>query len=312
MPETATPDTAIIVDSACSLPKTVCDKYNIAFAPLAFNVGGKTTIDQCNDNNALKLFASNQFSRKYKVFTTAPTVKDFERAIAKKLKQGYKQVIVQTVNRTQGDTYVNANAAVARLSEHIAGKGISLKVMDSRTVFAGQGLMAIETIRRLAQESNYDKTRRKMNKLSEKIHTFIIPKSPLIALERSRERNENNVGWGQAMLANTLGIHPIICNANDSSQAVGKVWGFEKAVSILFDHTRSRIDAGLYSPIVTISYAGPLSTLQALPGFTTLHQHAAKKKVRLVCSVASLAAGIYTSVGSLSLAMATDEHQWTG
>lgn len=303
-------ETAIIVDSACSLPKAVCDKYNISFAPLAYSVNGKTTVDACSEQNALDLFASSQFERRNKVFTSPPSSRDFERAIIKKLKEGNRQVIVQTVNRTQGDTYMNANAAVAKLKPQLEGKKLSVKVMDSRTVFAGQGLMAIETIRRLLKEKSYEDARRKMDKLSETIHTFIIPRSPLVALERSRERNENNVGWTQALVASTLGIHPIICNANDSSSAVGKVWGFNKAANALFNHACGRIEAGLYSPIITVSYGGPVTELKQLPGFSQLLKVAEAKKVKVIPSVASLAAGIYTSVGSLSLAMATDVHEW--
>ncbi len=303
--------TALILDSACSLPKRVCEKYNISLLPIAYSVDNEEFTDDCNEQSALALFESGIFSRKHDVRTTPPTAEDFEQAIIEKIKQGFSQVIVQTVNRTQGETYENANAGIARVKQQLEGQQITMRVMDSRTVFAGQGLMATETVRRMLRSNDETAVRRQMDKMSEKIHTYILPKEPLIALERSRQRNESSIGWTQALLANKLGIHPIICNVNDASESVGKVWGFKKAAKALFHHAIKCIDAGVYSPIVTINYCGDLAELKELPGYSELEEKAEEKKLMLIPSVASLAGGIYTSVGSLSIALATETHSWS-
>lgn len=305
--------TAIIVDSACSLPKAMREKYDIGFVPLSYSIDEDRFVDECSEENAQAMFESGSFARKYEVHTQPPSPEDFEEAVIEKIKAGYQRIIVQTVNRTQGDTYENANSGLARAKKQLDGReNISLRVMDSRTVFAGQGLMALETIRRLLRQQDDAAVRRKMDVVSENIHTFILPKEPLIALERSRERNENSVGWTQALVANKLGIYPIICNANDSSDAVAKVWGFKKAAETLFQHVAMRIDESLLCPIVTVNYCGPLSELKALPGYRELAEKAKAKKLMLVPSVASIASGIYTSVGSLSVAIATEPHEWQG
>ncbi len=302
--------TSIIVDSACSLPQALREKYNVSFVPITYSVDNESFTDACTEENAVEMFQSGVFKRKHEVHTQPPTPEDFETAIIDKIKQGYDRIIVQTVNRTQGETYNNANAGVARVKKQLDGRDITLRVMDSRTVFAGQGLMAIETIRRLLKNSDEAAVRRTMDKISEKIHTFILPREPLIALERSRQRNENNVGWTQALIANKLGIHPIICNVNDSSHSVSKIWGFKKAAKAIFDHVSERIDAGLLSPIITVNFCGTMEELEALPGYAELTLKAKRAKLMLVPSVASLAGGIYTSVGSLSVAVATEEHEW--
>ena len=303
--------TAIIVDSACSLPKALREKYQVSFVPLTYSIDEDRFVDECTAENAQAMFESGSFARKYEVHTQAPQPEDFEKAIVKKIKEGYQRIIVQTVNRTQGETYANANAGMVRAKKQIDGRAnISLKVMDSRTVFAGQGLMAIETIRCLLHSKDEASVRRKMDALSEKIHTFILPKEPLTALERSRERNENSVGWAQALVADKLGICPIICNVNDASSAVTKVWGFKAAAERLFKHVIHRIDEGALCPIVTVNYCGALAELKVLPGYMDLVAQAKKHKIMLVPSVASIASGIYTSVGSLSVAIATEPHEW--
>ncbi|GAB1256059.1 hypothetical protein NBRC116494_05610 [Aurantivibrio plasticivorans] len=303
--------TAIIIDSAGSLPGSVCKKYNISFVPLTYTVNGDTQTDPCDEKAASELFTSNAFNRKNDVYTTPPTVDDFENAILKKIEEGYNRIIVQTVNRTQGETYSNANAALARVNKKLTDKSVTVRIMDSRTAFAGQGLMAIETIRRLLKEKSDDAVRRKMDKLSEKIHTFILPKEVRIAQKRSKTRNENSVSTSQAFIADTLGIHPIVCNVNDSTHSPAKIRGFNKAAQALFSHASKCIESGLYSPIITVTYAGPLSELKELPGYKALSEKAAAKKLMLVPTVASLAAGIYTSPGSLSLALAAEPQEWS-
>jgi len=302
--------TTIIVDSACSLPASVCTKYNIEFAPLTYIVNGETYRDPCDAGKNVELFASGILSKKNTVDTTPPSSKDFEEAILKKIEQGFNRVIVQTVNRTQGDTYNNANLAVSTVNKSLPNKDVSVRVMDSRTVFAGQGLMAVETIRRLLKDNSQDEARRKMDLLSEKIHTFIIPRDVVITRARASTRNENNISWMQAQVASALGICPIVCNVNDSSHVAKKIRGFDHAAQELFEHAASRIEAGLYSPITTINYVGSLDELKALPGYAELNRVAEAKKAKLMPSVSSVAAGVYTGVGSLSLAMATDTHEW--
>lgn len=303
--------TAIIVDSACSLPAALREKYDVSFAAISYSVDEDRFEDECSEDNALAMFESGCFTRKHEVHTLPPSPEDFENAIIKKVRQGYQRIIVQTVNRTQGETYANANAGLVRAKKQLDGReNITLRVMDSRTVFAGQGLMAIETIRRLLRSKDEAAVRRQMDVISEKIHTFILPKEPLVALERSRERNENSVGWTQALVANKLGIHPIVCNANDASRAVTKIWGYKNAAQALFAHIAKRIDESILCPIIAVNYCGPLDELKALPGYQELAAKAKQKKIMIVPSVGSIASGIYVSVGSLSIAIATDEHEW--
>lgn len=307
----ATTKTTILVDSACSLPAAICKKYNVSFVPLTYTVNGETYRDPCDPRKNVELFQSDTLTSKNDVLTTPPSAADFESAINKKISEGFNRIIVQTVNRTQGDTYNNANLAVSKISKSLPDKSVSVRVMDSRTVFAGQGLMAIETIRRLHKDKNHDEVRRKMDSLSEKIHTFIIPKDIVVARARGSERNENNISWIQAKVASALRICPVICNSNDSSHVPKKIRGFNNAVKELFEHACSRIKAGLHSPIITLNYVGSLEDLKSLDGYSELSDLAAEKKITLVPSVASLAGGIYSSVGSVSISLATDPHEWT-
>lgn len=305
---------AVITDSSCSLPANVLRRYHIEQVPLEISIDGDSLTDPCDEGKRLAMFRSNRLSKKHTVITTPPSIELFEDAILRALKNGKKTVVIQTVNRTQGETYNNANVAAANVRRKLGEKQheITIRVMDSRTVFAGQGLMVAETIRRMLSGQDSSEVRRGMDKLSSSIHTFILPKEPMLALKRARKRNEKAVGWAQVFIANTLGIHPILCIVNDSSYLAAKTFGFEKSAKQLFHHATMQIKNGLLCPLLAIDYAGPLQELKALPGYHELKMTAETHKIQLIPSVMSIAGGIYTSVGSISLAFATESDEWMG
>ncbi len=305
---------AIITDSSCSLPSSIIQKYQIKQVPLEIIIDGNTLPDPCNDSKTLAIFQSGRLSKKHVVATSAPSPEKFEKAIFEFVESGSKMIVVQTVNRAQGETYNNANVAASSVRRKLDArhKDVAIRVMDSRTVFAGQGLMISETIRRIVSGQAASEVRRKMDNLSEKIHTFVLPREPLLAQERSQKRNEKAVGRAQVFIANTLGIHPIICIVNDSSYLAAKPFGFEKSAKQLFNHVGKQIEKGLLSPLVTVNYGGQLDALRSLPGFSDLKAIAEKHRVQLISSVMSIAGGIYASVGSISIAFAAEPHEWEG
>lgn len=306
-------NTVIIVDSVCTLPPRLLEKYNIKRVPITVSINGNEFVDPCDQTRSLVLFQSGDLSRKQKVITMPPSIEAFEKVILAAIDAGADQVFVQTVNRMQGETYNNANTAVSKVTASLPeGKKVTLRVMDSRTVFSGQGLMVAETLRRLMKQQDPNIVRRQMDTLSSKIHTYVLPKSPLLALERAQKRGEKAVGWAQAFVANTIGIHPVLCIVNDGSYRAAKVMGFEKAAAQLFAHARSQLMRGLLSPIIVVNYAGPLEMLKAMSGFSELEAAARDHKVQLVVGVMSLAGGIYTSPGSLNLALMAEPHEWQG
>ena len=304
---------ALITDSTCSLPASLIKKYQIIQTPIEITIDGKTFLDPCNSGQSLKLFSSGGLSKKHEVTTAPPTIDQFEASIDQAVQRGAQVILVQTINRNQGDTYNNANVAVSNYRRKLdKDSKVIIRAMDSRTVTAGQALMAVETLRKIGSGQDSNEVKRYMDNFSSNIHTFALPKEPLLAFERARKRNEKAVGWTQVFVADTLGIHPIMCIVNDSSYLAAKAFGYKKAAKQLFNHIGNRIEKGLLSPYVTINYAGDLNDLELLEGYAQLQFLAESRKVKIIPSVMSIAGGIYTSVGAISIAIATQEHEWEG
>ena len=183
--------TAIVVDSACTLPPRLLEKYNIKRVPISVAINGDEFPDPCDQALSLEFFRSGQLKRKNTVTTEPPSADTFAAVINEAIAEGAEQVFVQTVNRMQGETYNKANEAVSKVRAQLPeGSKVTVRVMDSRTIFSGQALMVAETLRRLLKSQEANIVRRQMDTLSSKIHTYMLPKSPLTALERAQKRGE--------------------------------------------------------------------------------------------------------------------------
>ncbi|WLD57341.1 DegV family protein [Salinispirillum sp. LH 10-3-1] len=306
------PQVAVVVDSVCALPPQFMRDFHIHHVPITININGSQFPDPCDDRVALEHFESGVLTRKNQVSTEAPSVETFQRLLWQLIDEGYQYIWIQTVNRMQGLTYDHANEAAASVTRRMtAQRKAVIRVMDSRTVFAGQALLAAETVRRMQTNEDPVAMRRELDKLSNNVHTYVVPRSPLVALERSKTRGERGVKWSQALVANTLGIHPILCVVNDGSHQADKIRGFEKAAQAVFGHVSTLVSEGrLLAPIVTANYSGKLEELRSLKGFAELKAACAREGVQFISNVASLSGGIYGSVGSLMVAAAAEPHEW--
>lgn len=302
--------TTIIVDSVCALPSRLFEKYNIKRVPITVSIDGEKFPDPCDSTSSLALFRSGKLSRKHKIITYPPSTALFERFIERAIDEDAEQVLIQTVNRLQAKTYGYATSAVSNIKKTLPCAGqVTVRVMDSHTAFSGQGLMVAETVRRLLKSQDPSIVRRQMDLLSSKIHTYLVPKSPLLAFERAQNRGGMATSWTKAFMAKTLGVQPILCISDDASHCVAKIKGFDNAVSQLFEHVAAHIVRGLLSPIIVLSYAGPLADLKEYPNFAHLEATARENKVQLITCVTSLAGGIYTSPGSLNIALLVEPHR---
>lgn len=306
------PKVALVVDSVCALPPQFMRDYHIYQVPIGIEINGEPFSDPCHDQQALALFQSGRLARKNSVTTSAPTVEAFQNILWKLVDEGYEYIWIQTVNRGQGLTYDHANEAASTVTRRMTPtRKAVIRVMDSRTVFAGQALLAAETVRRLQTDEDPVAMRRALDVMSAKVHTYVVPRSPLVALERSKTRGERSVKWSQALVANTLGIHPILCVVNDNSERVAKIRGFAAAADAVFSHVEGRIESEqILAPMITVNYSGPLTELRALPAYSRLADTCAKHHVQLISNIASIAGGVYGSVGSLMVGVATPAHTW--
>lgn len=103
-----------------------------------------------------------------------------------------------------------------------------------------------------------------------------------------------------------LDIKPVLHCNRGATAPVAKIKGFEPAVEKLFAFTIRRIEAGLMTPTVCLSYGGALEEMRALPGYAALHAACAANHIELYESVMSLTGMVNVGKGSLVVAFAAE------
>jgi len=76
----------------------------------------------------------------------------------------------------------------------------------------------------------------------------------------------------------------------------------------LFGFVGQRVAAGLLTPVVCVSYGGPLDELRALPGYATLRDTCLAHGVTLLETVMSLTGMVNVGKGAVTVGFADQPH----
>ncbi|EAR08467.1 DegV family protein [Reinekea blandensis] len=303
--------TTLIVDSACDLPKPLLEKLNIRLLPATIIYDQKSMQDFRETEQTIQLYRKDVFNKNTDSESAPTSTNDIVRILESAVAAGDTDILIQTVNRVRSPTYENAVEAISIIQKRHADKTIGLRVQDSRTIFTGQAVLAAHTAALIKKDIVGTRLRRTIDNLSSKVHAYQVPKDVYYLRERARKKGDNSVSWFGAVIGRALNVCPIVLALDDQTFPVTKVRQFSKAAELLFQHTINKVNDGLLSPFVAVSYAGDPSDLQSLPGFNDLRTAVKQRKYQLIVSPMSLSGGVNLGPGTLSVAFATEPYEWS-
>lgn len=303
--------TTLIVDSACDLPKPLIEKLKIRLLPATIKYDQTAMQDLRETDLTIQLYQQDVFNKSHNSESAPTSTNDIVRILESAVAAGDTDIVIQTVNRVRSPTYENAVEAVSIIQKRHAGKDIGLRVQDSRTIFTGQAVLAAHTAALISKGITGTRLRRTIDNLSSRVHAYQVPKDVYYLRERARKKGDNSVSWFGAVIGRALNVCPIVLALDDQTFPVTKVRQFSNAAEILFQHTINKVDAGLLSPFVAVSYAGDPKELQSLEGFEALKNALKRRKYQLIVSPMSLSGGVNLGPGTLSVAFATEPYEWS-
>ncbi|MGE8233944.1 MAG: DegV family protein, partial [Stenotrophomonas sp.] len=124
----------------------------------------------------------------------------------------------------------------------------------------------------------------------------------------ARHKGDRSVGLLSVALGSALDIKPILHGYRGNTEPVAKIKGFDSAVQALFDFVGKRVAHGLMTPVVCISYGGPLDELRALPGYRQLRDNCDQHGVTLLEAVMSLTGMVNVGKGAVTIGFADEPH----
>jgi DegV family protein with EDD domain len=203
------PPIALITDTDSSLPLDLAKEYNIVEIPIIVQFGEESFRDVYDIDNAA-VFA--RVDREGKLpSTAAPSPGKFVEAYQTAFKAGADQILCLTISSEMSAVYT----AACRAAEMFRDK--TIKVVDSRTVAFGEGLMVLEAAKAIASGADIDEAITAAVDLRNRTHLYAAL-STLKYLAMS-----GRVGHVAAGFGSLLEIKPILTLRNEKLELLERI-----------------------------------------------------------------------------------------
>lgn len=306
----------IVVDSACDLPQDYIKNNDIVVLPITVRIGDAVLADHRDEEATLSFLHAHVAERGHEAETIPFSVNQIRDLFLDRLVIDYDHVYCMTITKTRSPIYDNAmQASFAILNDYkpvrqAAGHNtpFALRVIDTQTLFAAQGITAVEAVRMRAAGDNVQHIRTRLEYLAANSHGYMIPRDLYYLRARGRTKGDRSVSFIGAALGTALDIKPVLHGYAGNTQPVAKLKGFENAVEQMFKFAGNRVIAGLLTPTVCLSYGGELAEMRAMPGYQRLLDICANNNVEVFESVMSLTGMVNVGKGAVVVGFAAEPH----
>jgi len=304
----------LVVDSACDLPPEFMKEHGVEILPISVRFGDTLFVDTRDPDTTMGLYRGGVLATKGIDAETVPySTRQITELFENRIAPNYDGAQVITISSTRSLIFENARQAAfvnlprIKIARQKVGKvpHFTLRVMDSRTLFTGQGVMLWEAVRLLEEEKlPLSRLSTPLEQLRDSIYAYLIPDDLHFVRNRGKKKGDKSISWLSYRVGSTLNIKPVICAHRGETKVTIKASGFHNAIDKLLNHTADKIKEGLRVPVVVMSYAGDLAEVQSHPTMQKFEKFARKFGIETVFSVMSTTAAINVGAGAFSLAYA--------
>jgi DegV family protein with EDD domain len=302
----------IVMDATCDLPRRFIDDNQLTILPITIRIDGHTFVDVREPAAMEDYYLGEVGKRGYAAETEPLPIDAIREMFLGRLVLDYDAVFCLTVTSSRSPIFANATqASFAVLSNYreirqAAGNNspFLMRVIDTRSLFAGQGVSAVEATRMIAADANPGQIRERLSELSAQTYAYALPRDLHYLHARGRKEGDRSVGLLSATLGTALDIKPILRCFQGETRPVAKARGFEQGAEMLFSHAVAAIERGLLVPTLCVSYGGDLAELEALPGYAALAVACADHEVMLYSTVMSITGMVNVGTGAVTLGYA--------
>lgn len=307
----------IVVDSACDLPAEFFAEHDVGVLPISIRIGNESLVDDRDPALTARYLAENLGARGAAAETEPYTVEQIRDVFLERLVLDYDCVFCLTITSTRSPIFEHARkASFAILNSYQAVRraaGVDgpflMRVIDSQTLFAGQGVGVYEATRLIAANSSIGAMRERLEFIAQNSYGYMLPRDLYYLRARAQKKGDRSVGLFSVALGSALDIKPILRGWRGETGPVGKVRGFDAGAKTLFAYAQERVRAGLLVPMLCVSYGGDLAELAALPGYPALKETCAEHGVEVLESPMSVTGMVNVGVGAVTLGFAALEHE---
>jgi DegV family protein with EDD domain len=204
------PKIAVVTDSTADLPANVYEENSIRVVPLHVRFGDETYREGVDLSS--EEFYSKLASHKVMPRTSQPAPHEFE-AVYRQLMDESDSIISIHMSSKLSGTYQSANIAADAIGTE------NIHVIDSNSVSAGTGLLALEAVRLSKLDTTVQEIVDKIEAIKTRLRLFFTVDTFEYMVKNGR------IGKGTAFLGALLSIRPILAIANGEVEPIEKLRG---------------------------------------------------------------------------------------
>ncbi|NKF21200.1 DegV family protein [Solimonas marina] len=298
----------IVTDASCDLPGEFLREHNIGVMPVLITHGAGMFEDDRDATLSARYHAGDWLTGVGRARTQALPLAATRAYLVERVLPFADYAFCITVGSIFGDVHDNtAKAATALLADQQSGPDSGmppfvLRVVDSRSMLSGPGLLVAEAARCIADGWSAIELRQHLETLRDRICVYWVPDDLYELRRRARARGPRRVDWLQAVVGSAFDLRSLVLAHRDRVEPVGPIGTRARVSQRLFERVARRIENGIDVPDICISYGGTLDALHALPGYSRLASAAQGCGVRLLESVMSISGAVNVGRGCLSVA----------
>jgi DegV family protein with EDD domain len=305
----------LVVDSMCDLPSDFVRDNNIVVLPITVTLGSRRFVDT-RDGEATQEFYRQHLASAGDAETSPLPVEEIKRLFLDRLVIEYDYVFCLCLASSRSPVFEHAQAAsLAILNEYKpyrAKAGLTspfaLRVVDTQSLFVAQGVLAYEVVRMIKAGEGPLKIRERIDSLIPQTYGYMLPKSLYHIRARASKKGDKSVGWFKYAVAGALDIKPLIRSFRNDTGPVANLRHHAEGTRHLFEFGIKRIQQGLLTGAIGIDYAGELSELAGLPGYSEFRAAAEQAGIEVFESFVSITGAINVGEGSIGMAFCAPEH----
>lgn len=306
----------VAIDAACDVPQEFLERNGIAVTPITVKVDGQSFKDNRDPVEIQRFRDQKMGSRSHSAETEPSSVEDVQNLFLDRMVRDFDCVVCLTIMATRSpihDNVIKASFAILKNYRPIReAAGVTgpflMRVVDTRTIFAGPGPVIAETVRMIQTGKSPAEVRERAAHVADCSYGYMLPRDLNYLRSRARSKGDRSVSLVSSMLGTALDIKPILRAHRGETGPVGKVRGFEHGAQTLFDYASKRVQAGLLVPSLSISYGGDLDDMRNLPGYHALTRICGDAGVEMLEAPMSITGMVNVGEGAMTLGLASEDH----
>jgi fatty acid-binding protein DegV len=307
------PRAVLSVDAACDLPRQILNDNAVVVLPMRVLGPKHDALDTRADFDTERFVNGPLTEMGDRFSVRALGTRETQRFLLGKIEANRDDVFQLTSSAASTPVFSTcAHAATSLMALHQRARqntGYRTKfrmwVLDTRTMFAGEGVMAYAAINQMKNGASSARVIEHLQSVRRATHTVVMPTNGRNPNEDMEDFHDTPglTRWWQKWRGKHRDAH-LLLTRGGRTHTLGTRRNHREAIDLAMRIAHQAFDSDLIVPVINLSYAGDPLEIEKRHDFQYLRERAQLKKVAVLLSPMSVVGASNMGAGSLSLGFA--------